>query len=46
MWSTVVYPTATAYPDSDKVGIWTGDSDEDVLVLRSGRVGYYHGEIG
>ena len=25
MWSTVVYPTATAYPDSGKVGVWTGD---------------------
>lgn len=25
MFSTVVVPTATVYPDSDKVGIWTGD---------------------
>src|SRR3954463_6555664 len=25
MWSTVVLPTATAYPDSDKVGVWTGE---------------------
>ena len=24
MWSTVVYPSATSYPDSDKVGVWTG----------------------
>ena len=24
MWSTVVYPTATAYPDSDKVGSGRG----------------------
>ena len=44
MWSTVVYPTATAYPDSDKVGIWTGDDAEDLLVTRSSRVGYFHGE--
>ena len=31
----VVTPTATAYPDSDKVGIWTGDKAEDVMVDRS-----------
>jgi uncharacterized cupin superfamily protein len=46
MWSTVVVPTATAYPDSDKVGIWTGVKEEDVMVVRSSKVGYYHGESG
>ena len=44
MWSTVVVPTATAYPDSDKVGIWTGVKEEDVMVVRSSKVDYYHGE--
>jgi hypothetical protein len=44
MWSTVVHPTATAYPDSDKVGIWTGDKAEDVMVERSSKVEYFHGE--
>jgi len=44
MWSTVVYPTATAYPDSDKIGVWTGDKDEDVMVQRSSKVDYFHGE--
>ncbi|HEY3186689.1 MAG TPA: cupin domain-containing protein [Solirubrobacteraceae bacterium] len=44
MWSDVVYPTATAYPDSDKVGVWTGDKAEDVIVVRSGKVDYFHGE--
>jgi uncharacterized cupin superfamily protein len=44
MFSTVVTPTATVYPDSDKVGIWTGDKETDVLVRRSSRVGYYDGE--
>jgi uncharacterized cupin superfamily protein len=24
MWSTIVYPSATAYPDSDKIAVWTG----------------------
>ena len=46
MWSNVVYPTATAYPDSDKVGVWTGDKAEDVMVVRSSKVDYFHGETG
>jgi uncharacterized cupin superfamily protein len=45
MWSNVVLPTATAYPDSDKVGVWTGDKAEDVIVVRSSRVDYFHGEV-
>jgi uncharacterized cupin superfamily protein len=44
MWSSVVYPTATAYPDSDKVGVWTGDKTEDLLAPRSSKVDYYEGE--
>ena len=44
MFSTVVTPTATVYPDSDKVGIWTGDKETDVVVRRSSGVGYYDGE--
>ncbi len=44
MWSTIVIPTATAYPDSDKIGIWTGDRSEDALVPRSSGVDYFHGE--
>jgi uncharacterized cupin superfamily protein len=46
MWSEVVTPSATAYPDSDKVGIWTGVEGENVLVVRSSGVDYYHGEAG
>ena len=46
MWSTVVTPTATAYPDSDKIGMWTGVDGEDVMVRRSAGVDYYDGEIG
>jgi uncharacterized cupin superfamily protein len=44
MWSTVVYPTATAYPDSGKVGVYTGDKAQDVIVERSSNVDYFHGE--
>jgi uncharacterized cupin superfamily protein len=46
MWSMVLTPTATAYPDSDKVGVWTGIKAEDLLVRRSSGVEYYDGEGG
>jgi uncharacterized cupin superfamily protein len=46
MWSTVVQPTATVYPDSDKVAIWTGNGEDDVIVQRSSSVDYWHGERG
>jgi uncharacterized cupin superfamily protein len=44
MFSTTVVPTATVYPDSDKVGIWTGNSDDDVIVRKDSAVDYYDGE--
>lgn len=46
MFSTVVVPTATVYPDSDKVGIWTGDPEADVVVRRESKVDYFDGESG
>jgi uncharacterized cupin superfamily protein len=46
MWGMVVTPTATAYPDSDKVAVWTGDKAEDLIVRRSSGVEYYDGEGG
>jgi uncharacterized cupin superfamily protein len=44
MFSEVVYPSATSYPDSDKVGVWMGDRKHDLLVERSSAVEYYKGE--
>jgi uncharacterized cupin superfamily protein len=44
MFSTVIVPTATVYPDSDKVGIWTGDPAIDVMARRDSNVDYYDGE--
>ena len=44
MFSTVVVPTATVYPDSDKIGIWTGDPATDTMFRRDSSVGYYEGE--
>jgi hypothetical protein len=45
MLSTVVEPTATAYPDSGKVGIYTGVPGEDLLARRRDGVDYYDGEV-
>ena len=44
MWSQIVNPSATAYPDSDKVGIWSGVKEESLMTTWSSRVDYYHGE--
>ena len=44
MFSNVVHPGATVYPDSDKVGIWTGNKADDLLVRRGSGVDYYDGE--
>jgi uncharacterized cupin superfamily protein len=44
MWSEVVVPTATSYPDSGKVAVWTGDKADDLIVKRSSGVDYYRGE--
>jgi uncharacterized cupin superfamily protein len=46
MWGMVVVPTGTAYPDSDKVALWTGDKAEDLIVRRSSGLDYYDGEGG
>ena len=44
MYSTVNHPAATVYPDSDKIGIWTGNEADNVMVRRSSKVEYYDGE--
>jgi uncharacterized cupin superfamily protein len=44
MYSTVSYPAASVYPDSDKIGVWVGEPADDVIVPRSAAVSYYHGE--
>jgi uncharacterized cupin superfamily protein len=44
MWSNVVVPTATVYPDSDKIGVWTGNKADDVMVRRDSAVDYFDGE--
>jgi uncharacterized cupin superfamily protein len=46
MISELHTPSATAYPDSDKVAINPGVPGEDVMVHRSASVDYYDGEPG
>jgi uncharacterized cupin superfamily protein len=44
MFSTVKHPAVTVYPDSDKVGVWTGNREDDLLAPRSSAVDYWFGE--
>jgi uncharacterized cupin superfamily protein len=44
MLSTMRLPSVAVYPDSDKVGVFTGDKSEDVMARRSDSVGYWEGE--
>jgi uncharacterized cupin superfamily protein len=44
MYSTVSSPAVSVYPDSDKLGVWVGNPDDDLLLRRSGAVSYYDGE--
>jgi len=44
MTSTLGLPGASVYPDSGKIGIWTGNPDDDVIVRRTSGVEYYDGE--
>jgi uncharacterized cupin superfamily protein len=44
MFSTVTHPCATVYPDSGKIGIWTGNKDDSILVRKADAVTYYEGE--
>jgi uncharacterized cupin superfamily protein len=46
MWSTVALPNATVYPDSAKIGVWTGFEGEDTVLRRTARLDYYDGEPG
>ena len=43
--STLVDPSATVYPDSDKIGIWPGGGQDSLIVRRESAVDYYDGEL-
>lgn len=44
MYSTVKHPAATVYPDSDKIAVWTGNEEDNLIVRRAARVDYWSGE--
>ena len=44
MFSSVIHPAVTVYPDSDKIGVWTGNKEDDLTVRRSSAVEYFDGE--
>jgi uncharacterized cupin superfamily protein len=44
MFSTKTDPAVAVYPDSDKIGVWTGNKDDHVIVRRSSNLEYYDGE--
>jgi uncharacterized cupin superfamily protein len=46
MFSTRTNPAVAVYPDSDKIGIWTGNDADHVIVRRSSNVAYYDRETG
>jgi uncharacterized cupin superfamily protein len=42
--STKAWPAIAIYPDSDKVGVWTEDQADDVMVRRESDVDYWDRE--
>lgn len=44
MFSTVITPAATVYPDSDKIAVHVGNAADNMLARRSDRRAYYDGE--
>jgi hypothetical protein len=46
MLSTKNEPAVAVYPDSDKVGVWPGNPEDNLMLRRSdGAVDYYDGEL-
>ena len=45
MLSTKSKPSVAVYPDSNKIGVWSGDGDVAMLVTRDAAVDYWHGEL-
>jgi len=46
MFSTRSEPAVAVYPDSGKIGVFTGNEDDDLLVRKSSGVDYWDGETG
>ena len=45
MFSSGREPAVSVYPDSDKIGVWTGNPDDKLMLKRAdGQVAYWEGE--
>lgn len=45
MFSSAREPAVAVYPDSDKIGVWPGNPQDNVILRRAdGQVGYWDGE--
>jgi uncharacterized cupin superfamily protein len=46
MFSSAREPSVAVYPDSDKIGVWPGNADDNVMLRRTdGQVDYWDGEL-
>jgi hypothetical protein len=46
MFSSAREPSVTVYPDSDKMGVWPGNPEDEVMLRRAdAHLGYYDGEV-
>src|SRR5690348_13012572 len=45
IWSTRTWPAIAVYPDSDKIGVFTQDRSDNVMVRRESGVDYWEGEV-
>jgi len=46
MFSNARVPAVSVYPDSDKIGVWSGNEPDDLIFKRSSAVEWSEGEEG
>jgi uncharacterized cupin superfamily protein len=46
MFSSRTHPAVAVYPDSGKVGVFTGNKADDLMVRKTSGVDYFDGETG
>ena len=46
LFSCACVPAVSVYPDNDKIGVWPGNDEDDLIFLRDSAVSWSHGEEG
>ena len=46
MWGETLYPAATTYPDSEKIGVWSRRGEDGRLYRLGTELDYFDGETG